>query len=176
MSNKTKSKPTIAEALAVIAELDEAARQFVAKRLEADEKTLARLARIGDWCTLEHLARNPSVSIETLVSMSRDDDRPFVLQGVAENPRTPVDVVVRLSRHVDESVRSRAAENPNLPAKDLARLAKDRAFAVRAAVARNPSARPQLLMRLSADADGYVRHFAKDRLAENNAHAKAGER
>ena len=58
--------------------------------------------------------------------------------SVAENPNTPVDVLMELAKDSDWEVRAKVAENPNTPVDVLTELAKNSDYIVRCFVARDP--------------------------------------
>ena len=78
---------------------------------------------------------------------------------VADNPDTPPDVLVALSKVEDDSILCRVGGNPSTPPDVLAYLA-ERKHGPQIYVARNLSASPDTLTRLSQDKAYWVRWYA----------------
>ncbi|GAJ25006.1 unnamed protein product, partial [marine sediment metagenome] len=78
-------------------------------------------------------------------------------KDLAENPNTPVEVLVELSEDEDSSVRRSVAKNLNTPVEVLVKLSKDKAGYVRYFVAFNPNTPVEVLVELSEDEDSGVR-------------------
>ena len=63
-----------------------------------------------------NLANNPNTPIKILVILSTDKYY-TVRCRVADNPNTPTEILIKLSKDEDWAVRSRVADNPNTPKK-----------------------------------------------------------
>ena len=59
-------------------------------------------------------AQNPASPPETLITLSRDEDA-YVRSGVAQNPACPPETLLALSRDEDAWVRYGVAQNPACP-------------------------------------------------------------
>jgi hypothetical protein len=57
---------------------------------------------------------------------------------VARNPKTPIEILINLSKDENWSVRCNVASNPKTPIEILTNLSKDENWSVRCNVARNP--------------------------------------
>ena len=73
--------------------------------------------------------------------------------SVAENPNTPVDVLMELAKDSDCDVRRSAARNPNTPVDVLTELAKDSDYIVRMNAACNPKLKEVLTDKNKSDED-----------------------
>lgn len=97
---------------------------------------------------------------ETLRAWAKDDNEEL-REAVAQNPNTPVDVLVELSVDPYWGVRYDVASNPNTPIEVLRVLAKDDSdvgnggFDVREAVAANPNTPPEILEAIENQATLY---------------------
>jgi hypothetical protein len=69
---------------------------------------------------------------------------------LAQNPNTPPETLVNLSRHKDWIVRWEVAINRNTPAEALKILATDRNHYVRGNVIRNPNATEEICLMINA--------------------------
>ncbi|MBI5165073.1 MAG: hypothetical protein HY985_14370 [Magnetospirillum sp.] len=69
--------------------------------------------------------------------------------GVAKNPATPPDVLVKLAEDQEKWVRNSVAQNLATPPDILAKLAEDREEEVRNSVAENPATPPDILAKLA---------------------------
>ena len=83
------------------------------------------------------VARSPQTALVVLRRLANDRQAWLVRAAVAGNPKTPPDVLERLSKDQAMPVRRAVAGNPKTPPEVLERLAKDLAWLVRAAVAGN---------------------------------------
>ena len=72
--------------------------------------------------------------------------------------------VERLSKDKDWRVRCRVAENPNTPINILIKMSEDKKSNVRCEVARNPNTPIEILKQLSEDVRGNVRTLATEKL------------
>jgi hypothetical protein len=78
------------------------------------------------------------------------------LDHVAANPKTPVDVLERLTYHPEPEVRVALAENKNVPLRCIWTLAHDRDPDVRYQLAENHKLPMRVLMVLAEDDNPYV--------------------
>jgi len=93
-----------------------------------------------------------------LLGLLADDSKQAVKLAVVDNWSCPVQVLDRLSRDRDESVRTSVVRRA--PAGWLGRLARDASQAVRIAVAYHPECPPRLLAQLGTDSQPDVRQAA----------------
>ena len=104
-------------------------------------------------------AGHPATDIEDLRLLAKDDiDN--VRRRVAENAKTPADVLTVLSTDEHPEVRIAVAENVGTPSHLLAVLVRDDHTDVRYALAENPLLAVELLVQLSEDENPYVSHRA----------------
>lgn len=82
---------------------------------------------------------------------------PGIRRRTAENPRTPVEILLNLSQDEHCDVRLAVAENPNTPEEVLSLLAEDEDADVRYGVAENPHMPEAILAKLAEDDNPYVR-------------------
>lgn len=139
---------------------------------------LSRLLHDDDWRVRRAAAGNPVVSVavlERFASLEYWKSTPggfvdtFVLEGVANNPRTPRSVLAWLYNHRTECELGRAGDlswsvflggmssNPNASPEILAELATSLDDSIRSSVAANESTPPQVLERLASDPCPLVR-------------------
>jgi hypothetical protein len=102
------------------------------------------------------VASSPSATLEMLRFLC-DDAHAMVVIGVAENRKTPPEILERISRHKGQYVRLEVAKNPNTSAEMLHRLARDEEWLVRHQVAVHPNTRTESLSLLVADRMAEVR-------------------
>ena len=122
---------------------------------------IARYRRDGDL-TDEEIAgavRSAVVAADTLFA---ELDDPAVDVALAENRRTPPDVLVRLAAEPFQAIRINVANNPNTPPETLTHLAADPREHVRRNVADNPNTPAETLAALAADTDDWVRRYVAD--------------
>jgi hypothetical protein len=113
------------------------------------------LTRQG-WLFDDLLAAHPKTPPELLVKMSRSE-RPRLRMNAGKNPNTPADALRRLGEDTRPEVRWAVAENPSAPPELLLRLASDQTMGARFRVAKNPKASEELLSQLAADSAWEVR-------------------
>lgn len=125
------------------------------------EGALDRLSRSRGRCPDMRVvvAEDPRSSVRTLLRLSRSADG-SVRHAVAENPRTPVAVLERLATDLEPGVRARVAGNPLAPAIVLATLSHDEDSQVRAHTAGNPHLPLSVFEILLVDAEASVRRTA----------------
>jgi len=105
------------------------------------------------------VAENPNTPIDTLIKLTRDADT-WVRRQAAKNPNVPVAVLVRLAED-DNTVRYAVAQNPNVPIEALTKLGGDIKWFVRRTVAMHPNAPIDSLIKLAWDDDDTVREAAR---------------
>jgi hypothetical protein len=96
------------------------------------------------------LAEDPRTSLEILEKLSTDDWW-LVRNRVAGNPNTPAKILYKLSYDTEPGVLMKVAENPNTPASTLWSLTASTWPCILEGAATNPSAPPELLDVLSND-------------------------
>lgn len=139
MSDALEPTRAYAVAMAVLAEhlptVDPAVREELATR-----------ASLSDWdldnADLDHL--------------EQDDIDSVALQIVAENPHTPIEVLLLLATSDDFGARAAAARHPHLPAHTVTVLASDANDYVRASVASRPDLDLDTFHALATDAEPWV--------------------
>ena len=97
------------------------------------------MAQVAAMSTVERrvTAENPNTPVDILVQLAGDEDE-WVRQRVAWNPRTPPQVLAQVVGDEDVDVRQLVAENPNTPADTLVQLVGDEDWHVREAALENP--------------------------------------
>jgi hypothetical protein len=103
---------------------------------------------------LEGLAKNTSSSVEMLLILANHTD-PEIRGAVAENPSTSSDILMTLAKDKSKEVRERVASNASTPVDTLSGMAK--MARLRETIARNPSANIDLLRELSLETVGSIR-------------------
>lgn len=157
---------------------------------------LSRLLRDDDWRVRRAAAGNPVVPVAVLEgfaslgywnSTSSGYVDTFVLEGVANNPRTPRDVLAWLYAHRTECELVQASDlswsvflggmssNPNTPPEILAELATSSDESIRSRVAANESAPPQVLARLASDPRPVVRRAVHRNPTASSADRKTAQ-
>jgi len=149
---------------------------FSSERVLAEAKSAATVAEINtvlesatksaDTEVLSLLARNPHVSseiLERIYVIQRaipEPDSYSVRWALADNPRTPQDILNELGTLHERQVVVAVATNPNTPAETINRLASISDSFVRKKVASNPLLTRENLQSLTADPDKLVRENA----------------
>ncbi|MBE0467997.1 MAG: hypothetical protein IBX55_00515 [Methyloprofundus sp.] len=113
------------------------------------------------WIVRSFLAENPNSPVELLIKLADDEDE-YVRSRLATNLKAPVDLLVKLSKD-GQNVRMSVAENIRTPVYLLIELACDRSWQVRMCVAINPNTPSDTLTSLSEDGHWGVQY----RVAEN---------
>jgi hypothetical protein len=88
------------------------------------------------------------------------DDSPHVRRRLAENPLTPMEVLIRLADDADQEVRIAVGCNAATPTHVLEKLANDDSIHVRFGLAGDPNLLPSVLNVLAQDDNPYVMHQA----------------
>lgn len=81
------------------------------------------------------------------------------MESVADNSNTPSEILLKLSKCRDKTIRKKVASNENTPHMALKRMSKDKDNSVRACVAGHPNTPHTILTRLSKDKDNSVRNM-----------------
>ena len=105
-------------------------------------------------------AVNPITKPSLLVELSEHSNE-RVRSAVAENPSTPADELVKLSADSSSEVRQSVCDNPNTPPFVLELLAQDDCPDVRYSLAENSNVPAYILRSLMQDENCYVSHRAK---------------
>ncbi|NBO26600.1 MAG: hypothetical protein EBU96_07400 [Actinobacteria bacterium] len=144
-------------------------RWSVASNPSTPLRILRRLWRDSDEYVRQCVAGNISISKGFLLEILDEaqklkSNRVTFVSEIAGNPKTPVEVLVALSKDKDKWVRRVVAQNTRTPKENLRLLAKERlpkeefsGSNVRAAVASNPMCPADLLESLSRDKSAEIR-------------------
>ena len=123
----------------ILAELSTDENPFVLVRVAAhmntSTQTLMMLSTSEIPLVKQFVAEHINTPMETLVELSKDCDLDYWIAG---NPKTPVELLNKFSKHENENIRSSVAVNPSTPADTLDSLMIDENEDVRAAVMKNP--------------------------------------
>lgn len=127
-------------------DFDPRIRTAVADNPNTPLDLLEELYRYGGITIAMYIARNPNVSEDLLRRISKlskspyaKSDYSFAMAAVAENPKTPADVLEYLSYSEDEYVRVYVAKNPNTPIHVLKQLMSDESYYVQDYLGQNPN-------------------------------------
>ena len=130
-------------------------KRWIARNPHVSLEVLIKLSRDSDTMVKEAIAGNPSTPTDILNNFFEDSTSTNnIREQLAGNPSTPIDTLDRLSRDPEVKVREQLAGNPNVSLEVLIELSKDSDEAVEAAIARNPSTPTDILDRLSKDPKG----------------------
>lgn len=134
------------------------------------------VAVLEGFASLEYWKSTPGGFVDT-----------FVLEGVANNPRTPRNVLAWLYSHRSECHLGKAGDlswsvflagvsgNPNTPPEILTELATSSDDSIRSDVASNASTPPQVLARLASDPRPFVRRAVHRNPAASSADRETAE-
>lgn len=116
---------------------------------------------VVDWLQDKYIrAGQLETSVEELWMLAIDDiDN--VRRRVAENCKSPPELLASLAEDENAEVRVAVAENPQTPAVLLQRLAVDGHADVRYSIAENPNMPEEILVLLCDDDNPYVSHRAQ---------------
>jgi hypothetical protein len=126
-----------------------------------------------DIYLLVNLAGNPASSEEILrqiYSFAKScslQDYYRICPPLAENRRTPADMLKLLASDAADGVRVKVALNPNTPVGELSQLSEDKNNLVRAWLCVNPNITKRILLKLKDDPDEVVRNSAESSLKEH---------
>ena len=104
---------------------------------------------------------NPNTPARVLHEIARDEERVTILERIAEHPRCPADLMLRLVAHESPQVRAALIENPNLPEELLDILARDQSVDVRYTLAESYHIGLHRLRCLCDDDNPYVSYRAR---------------
>ena len=107
-------------------------------RSTKDIDTLRKLANDEYWDVRSDVAENPNTPVDILIKLSEDKSTTDIRRGVAKNLNTPVDILRKLSKD-EYGIREAVASNPNTPLSVLKELAKDKYEDMREVVKHNPT-------------------------------------
>ena len=145
-------------------------REAVAGNESTDPSVLTSLATDRSVEVRQSVARNPSTPSSTLIEMARAEKNQYVLAfWLVLNPRAPTELRASSCRTLvegDRSERKCAAECPVCPFDVLDRLSKDAEPSVRMAVVGNSEVSSDALKKLSKDRSKDVRAHAIARLCD----------
>ena len=113
----------------------------------------------SDYDVRVSVAENPNTPVDVLMELAKDSYCD-VRRYAARNPNTPADVLTELAKDSDCDVRYFAAGNPSTPVDVLMELAKDSYWCVRRYAAGNPNTPADVLTELAKDSDYIVRRNA----------------
>lgn len=105
----------------LIQEGKEAARIYLARRVDLPADLLVQLARSSEYKVREAIAQNSSTPGEGLVYLA-DDKRLKIRLALAQNPNTPSIVIEELAKDSESSVRDKAMQNLNLSKDAIERI------------------------------------------------------
>lgn len=111
-------------------------------------------------------ARNGQVKLEALLHTAQQANDETTVRAIAKMPRMKTALLETLSAHASPAIRADVANNPNTPGDILLTLSRDRAIEVRTAVAFNSAASIELLRELLKDSDEPIRDKALSRMRE----------
>lgn len=125
--------------------VDHRIRREVAANPSTSVDILQKLVRGSGYDVCRAVAENPNVSekllrkIASLVPCEHDKDMySMMLCAVAENLKTPTDILEKLSQNPDHYVRAMVAANPNTPDEVLEELLQDEDYYVQSYLGKNP--------------------------------------
>ena len=138
------------------------------------KEILADAISAHDLEVLALLARNPNTSLKNL-TLIYDACEPHIADfnpleyvvflALAQNERTPPDMLVALAKCQQSTVRLAVGTNPGTPNDTLKDLSKDRHNLVRYWLVSNPSIPRELLVQLASDPDELVQRHARQYLS-----------
>ena len=134
-------------------------RDAVARSEHCPAGVLRRLSFSSDAYVVESVAQNPATPIEVLTRLGVGDVA--LRRQVAQNPSAAAQTLLVLAEDPDDRIREYVAHNPSTPPDVLASLALDDEYQVQMGVAANTRTPPATLMKLAVDA------IATDVLASN---------
>ena len=133
-------------------------RASIAKK-STDTKELRRLSYDNADSVKLEVLKNPKTPEDVVNRLSKefmDSDDSSIRRFIATYVNDP-DMLSKLANDEDKIVRCYVAENPNTDADVLAQLADDKNWFVRQYVAENPSTDSDTLSQLAVDEDRFVR-------------------
>ena len=139
---------------------DEYVRLLAAGNPSCDEGTLRELAQERDGWLRKGVADNPKTPPEILDTLLREDIQEDICEAAAANPSCSSDGLLYACRHPASRMREAAACNRGAAADILAGLARDDDVRVRRLLAWNPACSQATLGLLASDNDAEVRAMA----------------
>ena len=133
----------------------------LAKNKNASPEILEKLADDEDANVRYYVAENPKTPADILKKLAREDEESGVRQAVAYNPNTPADILKKLAEDKDDDVKWAVAANTKTPVDILKKLADDKDDYVKSAVVDNPNAPVEVLKKLAEDEDERIRRIAE---------------
>jgi hypothetical protein len=112
----------------------------------------------------DELARRIFVKADTMKNYSRT----AVLKALASNPKTPADILERLSAEKDLAILRELASNPSISSEEIAKLAPYPDCKIRKKIICSPDTPTSLLRQFRRDGDESVALQANQRLAAQN--------
>jgi hypothetical protein len=101
-------------------------REKIASDINSSKETLLKLSNDKCYYVLSALGRNPSTPVEVLIKLSKHKSGSRVVWSVAGNPNTPITILIKLSKHKSCFVRQGVAKNISTPIDILIKLSKDK--------------------------------------------------
>lgn len=105
----------------LIQEGKQAARTFLASRVDLPADLLTQLAQTGEYQVREAVAKNPSTPVESLVYLANDKQYKIRL-AVAQNPNTSTVVLEEFAKNRENELSFKAIINPNLSKDSIERI------------------------------------------------------
>ena len=139
---------------------DEDVRLLAAGNPSCDEGTLRELAQERDGWLRRGVAENPKTPPEILDTLLREDYEEDICEAAAANPACSSAGLLYACQHPASSMREAAACNRGAAADILAGLARDDDVRVRRLLAWNPACSQATLGLLASDDDAEVRAMA----------------
>ncbi len=137
---------------------DDSLRKSVASNPAASQIILDKLSKDANEEIRIKVAQNKNTSQETLAQLSQDVSS-RVMQSVGENPTTNGDILKKMWIDGNRwTVPSSAASNPSLSEELIRKLAKNDDSSIRKGIVRNSSTPADILQELSLDPDPEVRN------------------
>lgn len=140
----------------------------IASNKNTPPEMLSGLVKTDKLSTIRAVAANRNASQDTLREICNDVPDDIAYERLAENPSTPPDVLIELSKTFYGSILVNVAMNPNTPEEVLTRLADSELTPVRNNVAKNPKTPIPTMMKLKEDHKDLVRSTAKDALKQRD--------
>ena len=130
-------------------------------RKTASTTTLKIFAKSDHWCIRVSVAENTKTPKEVLMQLAKDDEWQ-VRKAVAKRSSsvTLVEVLAELAKDKSDGVREAVAENAHTPKEILLKMVEDEDRWVRQGIADNLNAPTEALIKLAKDNDEVIRNIA----------------
>ena len=130
-------------------------------RKTASTTTLKIFAKSDHWCIRVSVAENTKTPKEVLMQLAKDDEWQ-VRKAVAKRSSsvTLVEVLAELANDKSDGVREAVAENAHTPKEILLKMVEDEDRWVRQGIADNLNAPTEALIKLAKDNDEVIRNIA----------------